>query len=88
MITDAITHVLTHLAQLPKKTAQMRQILLERTPMSCECPLRFDTGFIPTADYADDHIIVTRNPPLSRKAENNQESIGFGWILYRRRGES
>jgi hypothetical protein len=26
MITDAITHVLTHLAQLPKKTAQMRQL--------------------------------------------------------------
>jgi hypothetical protein len=32
--------------------------------MSYECPHRFDTGFIPTADHADDHIIVTRNSPL------------------------
>jgi hypothetical protein len=32
--------------------------------MSYECPHRFDTGFIPTANYADDHIIVTRNSPL------------------------
>ena len=40
--------------------------------MSCECPHRLDTGFIPTADYAGDHIIVTRNPPLSRKQETTR----------------
>ena len=57
-----------------------------RTPrtLSRECPHRFDTGFIPTADYADDHIIVTRNSPLisavSRKRPGEYPISGGSFI--------
>ena len=57
-----------------------------RTPrtLSRECPHRFDTGFIPTADYADDHIIVTRNSPLlsavSRKRPGEYRISGGSFI--------
>ena len=52
--------------------------------MSYECPHRFDTGFIPTADYAEDHIIVTRNSPLisavSRKRPGEYRIWGGSFI--------
>ena len=52
--------------------------------VSYESPHRFDTGFIPTADYADDHIIVTRNSPLisavSRKRPGEYR-IEFGSFI-------
>ena len=57
-----------------------------RTPrtLSRECPHRFDTGFIPTADYADDRIIVTRNSPLisavSRKRPGEYRISGGSFI--------
>jgi hypothetical protein len=57
-----------------------------RTPctLSRECPHRFDTGFIPTADHADDHIIVTRNSPLisavSRKRPGEYPISGGSFI--------
>jgi hypothetical protein len=48
------------------------------------CPHRFDTGFIPTADYADDHIIVTRSSPLisavSRKRPGEYRIWGGSFI--------
>ena len=52
--------------------------------LSRESPHRFDTGFIPTADYADDHIIVTRNSPLisavSRKRSGKYRIWGGSFI--------
>jgi len=71
----ACTHASCTIAQ---KNCANAEITPERTPMSCECPHRFDTGFIPTADYADDHIIVTRNPPLSRKQETTRRVSDLG----------
>jgi hypothetical protein len=51
---------------------------------SYESPHRFDTGFIPTADYSDDHIIVTRNSPLisavSRKRPGEYRICGGSFI--------
>jgi hypothetical protein len=52
--------------------------------VSYECPHRFDTGFIPTADHAGDHIIVTRNSPLisavSRERQGEYRIWGGSFI--------
>ena len=54
--------------------------------VSYESPHRFDTGFIPTADYADDHVIVTRNSPyLSRKQETARRVSDRVWFVHRRK---
>jgi hypothetical protein len=52
--------------------------------MSHEYPHRFDTRFIPTGDYSDDHIIVTRNSRLisavSRKRPGEYRIWGGSFI--------